>query len=179
MVEIKSAMKKFIIIIFLLLSPLASAASEFFMVGASSEKLLETYKYEVVELRNTQRMGFKTCIENVNCVIIYTMENNVAISATCLVQTQNLRFLRSIKDFTKIVNQVIKNGVVSDIDIRFNEAKKQESSERLARPPNYIRISGKWREGYFFSARLDGDEITDVNKAGVCALGVTIYPKEN
>ena len=168
-------MRTIVILTLTILTHSSLMASAMFMIDASAEKLRALYGDETSELRTSSTLTFKTCIDGVECSVVYAMENNTAVSALCLIQTSDLRFIDSIKDFSILLNRVLKSGAASEINMRFNGAEEREAKDRLAHPPNYIRVTGPWLKSYYFTARLDGDNVVDIQKAGINAFSIAVY----
>ena len=149
--------------------------SEIFMIGASTERLRQTYSDELPEFRaSSSLIGFKTCIKDVDCVVIYTIEENVATKAICLIPFPKLSFIESLGIFFKLLSCALNNGIVTDFSVRLNGSREQDTKDGLIRPPNYIYVSGTWKKGFAFSATLEGNETKDILKSRVTKLSVSI-----
>lgn len=151
-----------------------AVASDSFLIGATPETLRESYGSAAVQSSSDSELTFDTQLGGVRCTIVYRLEKQVAVGALCLVETKNRRFADSLKDFRAILDCVLKDGKVSGTSVRLNGVTIIDGSHALEGPKNYIRVSGEWRSGYYFTARLDGDDTTEIESAGVVSLSVSV-----
>lgn len=151
-----------------------AVASEPFLIGATPEKLRENYGSAAVKSSSETELAFDTQLGGVRCIIVYRLEQQVAVGALCLVATTDRRFVDSLGDFRAILDCVLKDGKVTETSVRLNGVALVDGSHGLDAPKNYVRVSGEWRSGYYFTARLDGDDTTEIQNAGVASLSVSV-----
>jgi len=171
-------MKTIIIItLFTFLITISSMASESFMLGASPNELRKAYGTEAVTLSSDTELAFDTHMGGTRCTIVYRLEHGAAVSALCLVPTENRRFLDSLKDFRAILDIVLKDGKATETSIRMNGVTIIGGGRGLKVPNNYIRVSGGWRSQFCFTAGLDGDDAAEIQDSGVRSLSVEVNRK--
>lgn len=154
-----------------------ASTSEPFMIGATTADLRKIYSEEVTDLSDPSLIAFKTSIKGVNCMMVYTIRNDVVIYAVCLVKSEKLSFRESIKDFFTLLSCVLNDGMTTNMSVRLNGSREPETKDPIKRPPNYIRVVGSWKKGFDFSATLDGDETMDFTKAGVNVFSIAVRPE--
>ncbi len=151
-----------------------AVASDSFLIGATPEKLREHYGSAAVKSSSDSELAFDSQLGGVRCTIVYRLEERVAVGALCLVATKDRRFLDSLSDFRALLDYINRDGRVTETSIRLNGVSIIDGSHGLEGPKNYIRISGEWRSGYYFTARLDGDDTREIGSARAVSLSVSV-----
>jgi hypothetical protein len=155
----------------------AATASDLLLIGANFEELRKAHGEPVASESRDSTLVFRTYIDGVQYSLVYRLENGVATDALCIFPAERRRFLDSLPTFFGLLGRLLNGRSATETNIRLNGVNLYDQKRYfgLELPNNYIRITGDWSPGFYFSARLDSDDNRAVKSAMVSSFGFSIH----
>lgn len=123
-----------------------------------------------------QELSFRSVIGDVACTIVYRLENGKSVSALCFVNSDNLKFVEALKQFSALTHYFLDGIQIKHTSLRLNGIQILGKTQAIDTPLNYIRISGEWKAGYDFEARIDGsytDASIDTSNTNILSITIS------
>lgn len=169
-------MKHIYLGILLLVAPSMHAVQ--FNLGSSEADLKALHKHDTLVTETPNLITFRVDIASLNVVLTYRLRDGKATSLSGTVAYDEKAFASALTDFANLVSAIDAEGKPYDTELRVGGIWLAGPMPTKEDSPNYLRVSGRWKPGFVFTATLEGsDKERSVERCIVTRFGFVITPE--